>query len=109
MKKQTLTTIIVVLAAILMCFAGCSRNGYGCNGRGKYITGYRSYSHVYKNGDTLLPDYVHTDTLIVVSEKLLNECFSKTDAATDEEISDIIGDGTVPIADYKDYLQIKTK
>ena len=38
MKKTTLTAIFIVIAALLMCLAGCSRNGYGCKGRGKIIT-----------------------------------------------------------------------
>lgn len=70
---------------------------------------YNSFVPDYHNGDTLLPDYAHTDTLVVVSAKLLNKCFANGDAGTDEEISDILGDGTVPIEDYQDYLQATKK
>ena len=38
MTKETKQIIAVVLLSLLICLAGCARNGYGCNGRGKIMT-----------------------------------------------------------------------
>jgi len=40
MKKSTLQTIIIVLAAFLFCFANssCYRNGFGCRGNSRIMT-----------------------------------------------------------------------
>ncbi len=38
MKKKDIQTILIVLRALALCCAGCARNGYGCNGRGKIMT-----------------------------------------------------------------------
>jgi len=68
-------------------------------------------SHTYESDDTgfydgeiLLPDYVHSDTLVVVSSKFLNWAMEHCDAGSDGDISDILGEGTIPLADYADYI-----
>ncbi len=42
------------------------------------------------NGQILLPDYVHTDTLIVKDAKFLNYCMEHYNAGSDGDISDIL-------------------
>jgi uncharacterized membrane protein YidH (DUF202 family) len=37
-NKATLHALLIVIAALIMCCAGCSRNGYGCKGRSSCIT-----------------------------------------------------------------------
>jgi hypothetical protein len=107
MKKENLQAILITIAALLMCFAGCSRNGYGCKGKSRCMTRVAKIEPKYYNGEVLTPDYVHIDTIVVINAKLLNELFSTTYAATDEEISDILGEGCINIADYKDYMKVK--
>ena len=40
MKKSTVQTIIIVLSALLFCFANssCYRNGFGCRGNSRIMT-----------------------------------------------------------------------
>lgn len=44
----------------------------------------------YKNGEILLPDYAHTDTLTVIDSEGLNAAMEDLQPATDQEISDIL-------------------
>jgi len=46
------------------------------------------------NGQILLPDYVHPDTLIVTDARFINWCMVKYDAASDGDIADILKAGT---------------
>lgn len=46
-------------------------------------------THFY-NGEILLPDYVHTDTLVVTDAKTLNWCMANYDVASDGDINDIL-------------------
>lgn len=46
--------------------------------------------HTYKNGEILLPDYVHLDTLIVVNADSLNWAMGYYDPASDGDIADIL-------------------
>lgn len=50
----------------------------------------------YYNGEILLPDYVHTDTLIVIDAKLMNYLMKYYDATSDGDINDILRVGTKP-------------
>lgn len=49
----------------------------------------------YSNGEVLLPDYVHEDTLIVTDAELLNRLLPCTNGS-DGEISVILSMGTEP-------------
>jgi hypothetical protein len=44
----------------------------------------------YYNGEVLLPDYVHEDTLIVTDAVFLNYCMENYDIVTDGDIADIL-------------------
>lgn len=48
----------------------------------------------YHDGDILLPDYVHTDTLIVINAKLINKAYTERKPTTDQEISNVLSLGT---------------
>lgn len=53
----------------------------------------------FTNGEILLPDYAHIDTLIVVNATALNKIFDVElpEPATDGEISDVLHKYCVPI------------
>lgn len=54
---------------------------------------YFDISSVYYNGEILLPDYAHDDTLVVFNAKELNRMFDGIDLpipATDEEVDEVL-------------------
>lgn len=57
---------------------------------------------LYFNGQVLLPDYILVDTVVVINAKLLNELIPLS--GTDEDISEALGEGTIAIQDYSDYV-----
>lgn len=59
--------------------------------------------HEFYNGETLYPDYAHTDTLIVTNADLLNELMKDKQAVTDEEISNTLLKTTKKLANPRDY------
>lgn len=82
-----------------------------------YATGYvkdnefSSYPEVattesnFYNGEVLLPDYVHGDTLVVINAKLLNDELQYCDGS-DGSYNDLLGEATVNIEDYIDYINV---
>lgn len=75
----------------------------------EFVHNYETTDIYYNDGDTLLPDYVHSDTLIVVSSEFLNWAMKHYDAGGDGDISDILGEGTIPLADYADYVKVMSQ
>jgi hypothetical protein len=62
-------------------------------------------SQKFHNGQILLPDCVHTDTLQVIDGEALTRIFSKKDApATDGEISEVLYKYCKPITKPKSLL-----
>lgn len=61
------------------------------------VLGELNDSQHYNVGDTLLPDYVHTDTLIVTNGIELNKAFIKDSPSTDGEIMTILKQYTKPL------------
>lgn len=63
----------------------------------------------FHNGEVLYPDMVHSDTLIVINARFLNEeMILNTNGAvdgSDGSINDLLGEGCVTIADYTDYIR----
>lgn len=57
---------------------------------------YETDDTVFHNGEVLLPDYVHTDTLLVIDANFINWAMKEYDAQSDGDISDILKTGTVP-------------
>lgn len=55
----------------------------------------------FKSGEILLPDYVHLDTLVVLDGLRLTWHIQSPDVASDEEISEILGEYTIPIQDVR--------
>lgn len=55
-------------------------------------------THFY-NGEILLPDYVHSDTLVITDAKFINWAMEYYDAASDGDIFDILHSGA------KKYIQ----
>ena len=51
----------------------------------------------YTNGQILLPDFAHNDTLIVVNANRLNSLFSGATVEDITDLSDILYEGAVPI------------
>lgn len=86
MKKETFQIVAIVIAAILFCFADSS------NTPTSNIVA--NIFQNFKDGDTLLPDYSHVDTLIVTNAERVNFLFMKSQPATDGEISEVLGKGT---------------
>lgn len=75
------------------------------------------YSHSYEtdesyyNGEILLPDYVHIDTLQVINAQLLNDVLSNDTTGliqSDGDIYEVLQEGCVNIADYHDYMNVVT-
>lgn len=64
------------------------------NERFKYM-GYESDDTNYTNGQILLPDLVHSDTLIVTNAPYLNECLARPDVGSDGDIMEILNETTV--------------
>lgn len=62
---------------------------------------------LYYNGQVLLPDYILVDTVVVINAKLLNELIPLS--GTDEDISEALGEGTIAIEDYSDYIKTVSK
>lgn len=59
----------------------------------------------FYNGQVLYPDYVCSDTLVVINEALLNDEIGKCDGS-DGSYSDLLGEGCVNIADYNSYMDL---
>lgn len=90
---------------LIVFFAACQHIMIDDKKQDTYPLYETSYTHYY-DGQILLPDYVHSDTLVVISSKFLNWAMEHYDAASDGDISDILGEGTTPLADYADYIQV---
>ena len=63
-------------------------------------TNYRPHSYdtddqTFYDGEILLPDMVHDDTLIVTNAELLNEYIGSEDIGSDGDINDLLKEGTV--------------
>lgn len=67
---------------------------------------YPDYTHSYEtneskfyNGEVLLPDYVHLDTLVVIDAAFLNEMIisDKYEVASDGDINDLLTVATVKV------------
>ncbi len=51
---------------------------------------YETDDTTFKNGEVLMPDYVHQDTLVVIDADFLNYCMEKYDIASDGDIADVL-------------------
>jgi hypothetical protein len=56
----------------------------------KRVIPYETCDTNFYNGEVLLPDMVHHDTLIVVDAGYLNKCMADYDIESDADISDIL-------------------
>ena len=84
MRKSTFQSIVIIAACLVFCFAN------SCNEVSPVTHTYESDDILYRDGDTLLPDYVHSDTLIVTDAKTLNWCMENCDIASDGDINDVL-------------------
>lgn len=99
-KDYTLELLFIcLLLAILGSHVSCT-NKLKASGNGHT---YESSDITYYNGEILLPDYVHTDTLVVIDAELLNDIITQPDIASDQDISECLTGTTVPIDRYRDY------
>lgn len=89
-------TLLITLCILSIGFAG--------NFEDKEID---SKLPTYHNGQVLLPDYVLSDTVVVINADLLNELIPLS--GTDEDISEALGEGTIAIEDYSDYIKTVSK
>lgn len=80
MKKLILITSI---------FLSCNTNVI--HNEGFKYSGYETDDTNYYAGEVLLPDMVHSDTLIVVNADSLNWCMANYDIASDGDINDVLG------------------
>lgn len=61
--------------------------------------GYESDDTHYVNGQMLLPDMVHSDTLVVTDAQYLNECLARPDVKSDDDLFEILNETCTPIRD----------
>lgn len=75
-----------------------------------YVHSYETDENRFYNGEILLPDYVHADTLQVINADFLNEMIIDNgyNAESDGDIYDLLQEGTVNIEDYQDYITTVT-
>lgn len=130
MKKLTIYQVIglPICALSLFCLLSfISQNGINSNNTARntnfcepvYFMPEIVQQHFYEtdespkfyNGEILMPDYVHQDTLQVINADFLNEMIlsNKYDIASDGDIYDVLQEGTVNIADYQDYITATAK
>lgn len=111
-----LTTLAIVFLAGLMIAGWMNHNPDDYSGHYKKAViiedtfkyeGYETDDTCYYIGQILYPDYVHLDTLVVIIPKLLNRMMADPTVGSDEELSEILGECTIPIQDYQDYINIK--
>lgn len=111
--KQT-KPLFLLIPFFVVVFMGCKKDGSIASKMDDKLAVLDSL-HTYESDDTgfydgeiLLPDYVHSDTLVVISSKFINWAMEYYDAGSDGDISDILGEGTIPISDYADYIEVTT-
>lgn len=85
-----------------------------CKPMNKVITTEHTYETddtKFHNGEILLPDYVHLDTLVVTDAKFINWAMEYYDAASDGDIMDILRSGTekYSIAPQTENIVIKSQ
>lgn len=93
--------IIITLSVFLVMFIGTMGYIIGLSqGLDKTIedfkyAGYESDDTHYVNGQILLPDMVHLDTLVVINSEYLNECLARPDVGSDGDIMEILNETCV--------------
>jgi hypothetical protein len=88
MKLFLLLLLVLIVAILASCSSPSQRAIEGDSD---------TYPTHYTNGQILLPDYAHNDTLVVINANRLNSLFSGPPVQGDEDISDILYEGAVPI------------
>lgn len=76
-----------------------------------YVHSYETDENKFYNGEILLPDMVHADTLQVINADFLNEMIieDKYEIASDGDIYEVLAEGTVLFCDYPGYMAIVSK
>lgn len=94
-QTRFISLIVLLLISVGIFVMGISKGKHIEPEPFKY-TGYETSDTNYRNGQILYPDYVHTDTLVVVNADSLNWCIANYDIASDGDISDVLRAYTVP-------------
>lgn len=105
-KKKDYTLHLLFLVAILAALLnvpGCYKGGQKEAANSLQSYDIATDTNAFHIGDTLLPDYSHTDTLIVIDANSLNWIFDGVDLpvpATDSEIDSTIRLYCYPISGH---------
>jgi hypothetical protein len=106
-------TLAIVFLAGLMIAGYMNHNPDDYSGHYKKETkpapfkysGYETDDTNYYQGQILLPDLIHSDTLAVIFPELLNKMLQDPTISSDEELDEIIQECTIPLMDYEDYIK----
>lgn len=102
MKQETKIRIFGVLMAISsISYMGC----YIVDNELKNKPVSHEPASTFYNGEILMPDYCHNDTLVVINAKLLNDEIGNCDGS-DGSYSDLLGEGCVTLVDYNSYMDL---
>lgn len=85
MKKADYTIPLLIALFLFACLVSCKNDTPV-----KIAHTFETDDTKFYNGEILLPDYVHLDTLIVIDAKLLNWCMEKYDISSDGDINDVL-------------------
>lgn len=85
MKKEITVTSSIFLLGVCFIIFGVAT----CQAPRLQHT-YETDDTRFKNGEILMPDYVHTEKLMVVNADSLNWAMEYYDAASDGDIADIL-------------------
>lgn len=103
MKKETKIRTIGLTAILSMAIyfaAYVSDNEFKHKEPAASVHSYETDEHRFYNGEILMPDYVHLDTLSVTDADFLNEMIieDKYQIQGDGDISDLLGVGAVSVS-----------
>jgi hypothetical protein len=102
---KTYRNLAIICGCLVILFTGVLgytiRLNYSVNKQidtFKYA-GYESDDTNYVNGQILLPDGLHSDTLVVTNAPYLNECLARPDVGSDGDIMEILNETCTRIQD----------
>lgn len=83
---RDIIALLVIVSAIIAAYSNLENSANAVH----------TQQNKFYNGEILLPDYVHLDTLVVVAADSLNRMMPQTDGS-DFEINQLLGAFCVPV------------
>lgn len=108
-NKKDYSIVLLLIILLFAVLSSCQKNDTKIIEIPFKYAGYECNDTNYINGQILYPDYVHLDTLVVIDAATLNELIQLPDIGSDEDISEILNESTIPFADYADYMKATRK